>query len=79
MKRLNNQDWSLIARYLKEETTQTDLVQLRSLLETYPGLQAELAQMERNVNGSDTSASDDFDADKAFQKLHERLRGENLV
>jgi hypothetical protein len=79
MKRLSTQDWSLIARYLKkEETTPMDLVQFHALLETYPDLKEELARMEDRVKES-PSDSGDFNAEQAFQKLHERLMRENLL
>jgi hypothetical protein len=79
MKRLSNQDWSLIARYLKEEASQTDLAQLNTLLQAYPNLKEELQHMDRNVNVSDHPSSTEFDADQAFQKLHERFKRENLL
>lgn len=77
MKRLTNQDWSLIARYLREEATAEDMDQLNTLLESHPNLEAELSLLNKDLKKPVTP--DEFDADAAFQKLHQRFKNDKLI
>lgn len=78
MEGLTTRDWSLIARCLKEEASESDLEELRHLVKRYPELKTEMKKMKpdlhhRNIPG------EPFDADKALEKLTDRFRKENLL
>lgn len=72
-------DWSLIARYLKEEASQNDMDQLHILVYKYPNLREELEILGRGMNNSTISSTDTFNADKAFERVNERFKRENLI
>ena len=78
MKKLTTQDWSLIARYLKEEASQTDIVRVNMLMDNHPGLKEEILTMNRSFSEPEDHSCA-FDSEKALQKLHERLRQDNLI
>lgn len=72
-------DWSLIARYLKEEASQNDMDQLHILVYKYPNLREELEILGRMMNNATISTTDTFNADKAFERVNERFKRENLI
>jgi hypothetical protein len=79
MKRISSQDWSVIARYLlKEEATQTDLVQFNAIMHDHPNLKDELLALNRDLSHNNHQQNG-FDADAALKKLHDRFRNENLI
>ncbi|MBL0744512.1 hypothetical protein [Chryseolinea lacunae] len=77
MKGLTTGDWSLIARYLKSEASETDLVELDDLVTRHPELKSELKRMDQNVNPVDPEPP--FDADRAFARLTQRFKDEDLL
>lgn len=80
MKRLSNQDWSLIARYIAGEASPEDLVQLQALYKQQEGLQSTIHQIQKDLSTSSSLPTEtDFDAGAAFLKLHERIQNENLL
>jgi hypothetical protein len=79
MKGLNMGDWSLIARYLKQEASSSDLDQLRSLVARYPRLGGELNQLGREINTPQARDRFDFDVERAFESLHQRFELEKLI
>lgn len=79
MKKITSQDWSLIARYLlKEEATQTDLVQFNALMREHPELEQELLLLDQDLS-KNNNHSINFDAEAALQKLHKRFKNEDLI
>ncbi|MBT1701759.1 hypothetical protein [Chryseosolibacter indicus] len=76
MKRLTNHQWSLLGKYLKDEATPADLVQIETLFEQFPGLKEEVLHLNVKPNNQSTS---DFDAERALKKMHERFKRENLI
>ena len=79
MKGLNMADWSLIARYLRQETRNGDLDHLSMLVENHPGLRKEMAILDREVNTPRAGNGAGFDARSAFKRLNERLEHEELI
>jgi hypothetical protein len=77
MKRLLNGHWSLIGKYLRDEASPADQVQLHNLFEQWPGLKEEILLLNSSVEKG--PSSDVFDSQKAFQKLDERFKDENLI
>ena len=79
MKKITSQDWSLIARYLlKEEATQTELVQFNALMRDHPQLKDELMILDQDLS-KENNHSVNFDADAALEKLHARFKNEDLI
>lgn len=78
MKGLTTRDWSLIARCLKEEASESDLEELRHLVKRYPELKTEMKKMKPDLHQRNP-AGEPFDADKALEKLTDRFRKENLL
>ncbi|HEY9004542.1 hypothetical protein [Ohtaekwangia sp.] len=78
MKRLSEHDWSLISRYLHAETTEQDMAQLDSIWAANPALKSRIDALWNDKQTSSFTA-EDFDAIKAFQKLHERFQREDLI
>ncbi|HEY9047649.1 MAG TPA: hypothetical protein VIN08_17205 [Ohtaekwangia sp.] len=78
MKRLNEQDWSLISRYLNADVSEQDMAQLDSIWAENPALKSRIDALWQSKTSTSFSP-EDFDAIKAFQKLHERLQREDLI
>lgn len=76
MKRLTNHHWSLIGKYLKDEASPEDLVQIRDLFIQCPGLEAELLHLNTKLEKESPS---DFNAASALKKMHARFKKENLI
>jgi hypothetical protein len=76
MKRLNTQEWSLIKRYLKAETSLQDLARLDILWAENPTLKSEIDMLYGKVP---LPSPEDFDATQAFEKLHNRFKREDLI
>ena len=76
MKRLNTQEWSLIKRYLNAETSQQDLAKLDILWAENPSLKSEVDQLSDNLP---LPSLEEFDATRAFEKLHNRFKREDLI
>jgi hypothetical protein len=82
MKKLTIQEWSLIARYLDQGATPTDMLQINSLMDDCPELKKELMNTGRSISTSKEQSrgqTNGFDTERALQKLHERLKNENLI
>jgi hypothetical protein len=79
MKRLSMGDWSLIARYLAKEASQSEVDQLQALVEHHPNLAQELEMLGHGLNNSGRSSPDTFNANKAFERLTKRFKKENLI
>jgi hypothetical protein len=79
MKGLSMGDWSLIARYLKDEASQDDLLELDLLVANYPNLKMEFDWLGRELNSPKVQNTFDFDAETAFERLNERFVQEGLV
>ena len=79
MEELTTGDWSLIARYLSEEASEEDFVRLDSLTHRTQNLREEMEALRKRMNIPVTSGPDVFNADPAFDKLHQRLKAEGLV
>ena len=78
MEGLTTRDWSLIARCLKDEASESDLEELRHLVKRYPELKTEMKKMKPDLHHRNPSG-EPFDADKALEKLTDRFRKENLL
>lgn len=78
MEGLTTRDWSLIARCLKEEASESDLEELSRLVKRYPELKNEMKKMKPDLHHRNPSG-ETFDADKALEKLTDRFRKENLL
>lgn len=76
MKRLNTQEWSLIKRYLKAETSLQDLAKLDILWAENPTLKSEIDMLYGKVP---LPSTEDFDHTQAFEKLHNRFKREDLI
>ena len=74
MKGITIENWSLIARYLNEEATETDLAQLSPLLGADSRLSQAIQEMKTQLY-----PSDNFNSDTAFEKLERRFKNENLI
>ena len=79
MKGLSMRNWSLIARYLKQEASRSDLDQFDLLVKKHPNLKMELEILGREMNTPSILPSFKFKADKAFKKLNQRFEKENLL
>ena len=79
MEELSTGDWSLIARYLSEEASDEDFVRLDSLTHRIQKLREEMEALRKRMNTPVTSGPDVFNADLAFDKLHQRLKAEGLI
>lgn len=79
MEELSTGDWSLIARYLSEEASEEDFVRLDGLTHRTQNLREEMEALRKRMNIPVTSGPDVFDADLAFDKLHQRLKAEGLI
>ncbi len=78
MKGLSMGEWSLIARYLKQEASEGDLYQLHLLIDRKPALRETLEILGREIKAAD-NGTESFDADRALHKLDERLKKEKLI
>lgn len=72
-------DWSLIARYLKKEASQSEVDKFQLLVEHNPNLRKELELLGHGLNSSTHARKDTFNANRAFKKLTERFKKENLI
>jgi len=72
-------DWSLIARYLKKEASQSEVDQLQKLVEHNPNLGQELDMLGHGLNNPGHSSLETFNANRAFERLTERFKKENLI
>jgi hypothetical protein len=79
MKGLSMGDWSLIARYLKDEASKDDLLQLDLLVKNHPNLKMEFEWLGRELNSPKVQNTFDFDAETAFKRLNKRFELEDLV
>jgi hypothetical protein len=77
MKGLSMGDWSLIARYLKKETNPGDADHFQLLVDRYPNFMEELDLLDSGMK--DTTHTESFDAEGAFEKLNKRFQRENLI
>jgi hypothetical protein len=75
MKTLQQADWNIIERFLKNIADQNDMLALNQLLKKYPQLKQAL-QKDKDL---EESSEPHFDADTAFMKLHGRFKNENLL
>lgn len=72
-------DWSLIARYLKNETNPGDADQFQVLADRYPHFMEELESLDLKMRSTPHTDTDTFDAGRAFEKLNKRFQSEDLV
>ena len=79
MEELSTGDWTLIARVLNEEASQQDLVQLEELAHRTQNLREEMDVMRQRMSIQPTRVQDVFNADLAFNKLHQRIKTEGLI
>ena len=79
MEELSTGDWSLIARYLSEEASEGDLVRLDRLAHRTKNLREEMEALRKRMNVPVTPGPNVFNADPAFDKLHQRLKAEGLI
>jgi len=79
MKGLSMGDWSLIARYLQDEASQTDFDGICDLVERNPTLREELEMLGLGLSNSAPTHHDTFNADTAFIRLNDRLKKEKLI
>ena len=79
MKRLSMGDWSVIARYLKNEASAEDEDRFALLVDCCPNLKDELEEMDRVFNVPIPEIDDNFDETAAFENLTSRFKKENLI
>jgi hypothetical protein len=79
MKGLNMGDWSLVARYLKDEARGDDLKHFHALVKTYPNLRMELDWLGREINTPRPDRSISFNSEQALQRLTRRFELEGLL
>lgn len=76
MKEIPDYVKTLIRRYLSNEASEADFIEIAALIEQHPSL---LQQLKDGEHDPHTPASDDFDAPTAFRKLDERFKNEGLI
>lgn len=79
MEELSTGDWTLIARILSDEAGQQDLVKIDALAHRVKNLREEIDVLRQRMTLKTAVGPDVFNADLAFNKLHQRIKREGLV
>ena len=72
-------DWSLVARYLKDEASGEHLKQFDALVKSFPNLRMELEWLGREINTPRPDRSISFNSEQALQRLTQRFEREDLL
>jgi hypothetical protein len=79
MKGLTMGDWSMVARFLKDQASGEDLKQFDALVKNFPNLRMELDWLGREINTPRPDRSTIFKSDQALQRLTRRFEQEDLI